>query len=112
MRFLKKGLSKFTKKIKIRSDELTPKLARKETISSADEHWLDHDTNTIDEQRVLETLESASDYERGLERLDEKGKAIVKKLREWAGDLVKVAGNKQTRMFSITKKKWYVIDRC
>jgi len=26
--------------------------------------------------------------------LDENGKAIVRKLREWAGDLVKVAGNK------------------
>lgn len=66
---------------------------------SVDEQWLDHDANTIDKQRVLEILEAASDYEKGLEQLDKKGKDIVKKLREWAGDLVKVAGKKQTCMF-------------
>ena len=92
---LRKGLAKFTETIKTRKKELSAKLARTETISSSDEHWLFNDANTVDEQRVLETLESASDYERGLERLDKDGKAIVKKLREWAGDLVKVAGKKR-----------------
>jgi hypothetical protein len=91
---LKKGLAKFTETIKTRKKELSAMLARAETISSLDEHWLDNDANTIDEQHVLDTLESASDYERGFARLDDNGKAIVKKLREWAGDLVKVAGNK------------------
>lgn len=105
LEILKKGLSKFTKTIKARRDDLNTKLSRKETISSADEQWLDHDANVIDEERVLETLEAASDYERGLERLDEKGKEIVKKLREWAGDLAKVAGKKRARMFSSTKKE-------
>jgi hypothetical protein len=95
---LKKGFSKFTKTIKACRDELNTKLARKETISSADEHWLDHEANTIDEEHILETLESASDYDRGFDRLDEKGKAIVKRLREWAGDLAKAAGKKRKRM--------------
>jgi hypothetical protein len=53
-----------------------------------DEQWLDNEANTVDEQQVLDTLESASDYEWGLECLDDGRKAIVKKLREWAGDLV------------------------
>jgi hypothetical protein len=94
---LKKGFSKFTKTIKAHRDELNTKLARKETISSADEHWLDHKANTINnlEEHILETLESASDYDRGFDRLDEKGKAIVKRLREWAGDLAKAAGKKR-----------------
>ena len=39
-----------------------------------------------------------SDYERGLKKLDENGKVIVKKLREWAGDLTKVVGNKRKHM--------------
>ncbi len=95
---LKKGFSKFTTTIKARKDELNTKLAQKETISSLDEHWLDNEANPIDEQRVLDTLESASDYEQGVERLDENGKAIVKKLREWAGDLPKEAGKKRKRM--------------
>jgi len=94
---LKNGLDKFSKKIKTRKEALTLKLSRRESISSADEKWLDQEANTIDAERILHDLEAASDYERGLERLDEGGKAIVKKLREWAGDLMKVAGNKRKR---------------
>jgi len=94
---LKKGLSKFKATTKARKDELNAKLACKETISSFDEQWLDSVANTVDEQRVLDTLEAASDYERGVGRLDENGKAIVRKLREWAGDLAKVAGSKRKR---------------
>ena len=97
LEILKNGLSKFKKTIQVRKDELNGKLARKETISSSDEHWLDNEANIVDEQRILEALESASDYERGFEKLDDKGKAIVKKLRQWGGDLVKVTGKKRKR---------------
>jgi hypothetical protein len=45
------------------------------------------------------TLEAASDYKCRVEGLDEPGKAIVKKLREWAGNLAKVAGKKWKRTF-------------
>jgi hypothetical protein len=102
---LKKGLAKFKETVKVRKKELSAKLARAETISSLDEQWLDNEANTVDEQQVLDTLESASDYERGLERLDDGGKAIVKKLREWAGDLAKVAGNKRKRMSFYVQEK-------
>lgn len=102
---LKKGLAKFTETIKTHKKELSAKLARAETISSSDEHWLDNEGNTVNKQRVLDTLESASDYEQGISRLDENGKAIVKKLREWAGDLAKVTGNKQKcTSFNMFKK--------
>jgi len=77
---LKKGLSKITQGFKVRRDELNAKLARKESISSSDEYWLDHEGNTVDEQRVIDTLEAASDYERGVKRLDGPGKAIVTKV--------------------------------
>ena len=47
-----------------------------------EEQWLDSTkANTIDEQQVLDTLESASDYKRGLKQLDDNGKATVRKLR-------------------------------
>ena len=95
---LKKGLKNFSKKIKARKDTLTLRLSRRETISSVDERWLDYEANTVEEERVLHDLEKASDYERGFERLDEDGKAIVKKLMEWAGELMKVAGSKRKRM--------------
>ena len=92
---LKKGLMKFSERIKVHKNKLNAKLSQKETISLMDEQWLDHEANTVDEQQVLDNLEAASDYERGLAWLDENGKAIVKRLREWAGDLVKVVGKKQ-----------------
>jgi hypothetical protein len=66
LEILKKGLTKFSKKIKERKDALEAKLARKETISADDEHWLDHEANVVDEQRVIDNLEASSDYERGL----------------------------------------------
>ena len=103
---LKKGLAKFTETIKTREKELSAKLARAETISSSDEHWLDNEGNTVDKQHVLDTLESASDYERGIEWLDENGKAIVKKLKEWGGDLAKVTGNKRKHM------SFYMLKKC
>ena len=58
---------------------------------------------TRHEQRVLDTLERASNYERGLERLDDAEKGIVRKLQEVAGNLSKLVGNKQkhTCIFAI-----------
>ena len=75
--------------------KLSAKIARAKTISSSDEDWLDGEASTIDEQCIIDTLESASLYDRGLECLDKNGKAIMRQLRELAGDLVKVAGNKR-----------------
>ena len=65
LEILKRGLAKFSKTIKDRKEDLNAKLQRKESISSADEHWLDHEANTVDEQCVIENLEAASDYEQG-----------------------------------------------
>ena len=84
LEILKRGLAKFSKKIQDRKNALGAKLSRKENISPADEHWLDHEANTVDEQRIIDDLEAPSDYERGLARLDDAGREIVKKLREWA----------------------------
>jgi len=67
LEILKKGLNKFTETVKTRKNELSAKLARAETISSSDEQWLDNEANTVNDQKVLDTLQSASDYERGLE---------------------------------------------
>jgi hypothetical protein len=95
LEILKQGLRSFSQKIKQRKDELEAKLKQCEALSPADENWLDSEANVVDEQQILEQLESASDYERGLACLDDKGTAIVKKLREWAGELpVKLVGKK------------------
>ena len=93
LEILKKGLTKFSNKIKERKEALEAKLAQKETISADDEHWLDHEANIVDEQHVINNLEAASDYERGFAKLDDAGKVVVKKLREWAGELAQVKEN-------------------
>jgi hypothetical protein len=55
LNMLKKGLSRITQSLKVSKDGLNAKLAQKETISSLDEHWLDHEGNTIDEECVIKT---------------------------------------------------------
>ena len=57
-------------------------MAEKKKISSEDEAWLNHEANMVDEQRVIEALETASDYERGFQRLNDVQKGLVRKLRE------------------------------
>src|SRR6266511_6137685 len=94
---LKKGLASLSKSIQTRKESLTTRLARKEAISSSDKLWLDNEGNTVNELQVLNTLESASDYDKAVEQLDEKGKTIVRKSWEWAGDMPKAVGNKRQR---------------
>ncbi|KAJ7462592.1 hypothetical protein FB451DRAFT_1180890 [Mycena latifolia] len=52
-----------------------------------DEAWLDNDANHVDEDVLIDTLENASDYERGLSHLDLKQKRLVQKLQELAGGM-------------------------
>lgn len=96
---LRKGLEHLRNNVKTRRDHLLAQLADKQPITSEDEHWLDNDANLIDEERILETLEKASDYERGVNRLDDMGKAVVTKLRELAGDLLPKVSKKRKREF-------------
>ena len=98
---LRKGLTKLVASVGTRRDALKAILVKSEPISTSDKLWLDNKANTIDEERVVEALESASDYEQGISKLDEAGKAVVHKLRELAGDLAKVTENKWKRTHSV-----------
>jgi hypothetical protein len=60
-----------------------------------DETWLDTVGNLVKEDHAIETLETASDYERGLGRMGEQEKGVVQTLRGLAGDITKVAGEKR-----------------
>jgi len=79
---LEKGLKILQNQVKTKKEKLEARLAEKKSISLQDEKWLDHDANLVDEQLVLEALENASDYERGLERLDGGQKSVVRRLWE------------------------------
>ncbi|KAF8256938.1 hypothetical protein EI94DRAFT_1709902 [Lactarius quietus] len=105
---LKQGLSQLKKRYEAKKKVLT---AKWQSLTAEEEHWLDHEGNLVDEQHVLDTLEAASDYECAVLQLDDAGKALVKKLREEAGDVPKVVGAKQntgtqtTRATTIQKKE-------
>jgi hypothetical protein len=98
---LHKGLKILNNRVKAKKEALQARLAERKSISSQDEHWLDHDANLVDEQQVLDALENTSDYERGVARLGDEQKGVVRRLREAAGDLSKVVGKKRKRVSNI-----------
>ena len=94
LKVFKKGLKLLRKRVKAKKEELQAQLAEKKKISSEDERWLDGEANLGTEEQVMDILENASDYDRGLEGLNDEQKGVVMMLCKVAGDLSKVAGNK------------------
>jgi hypothetical protein len=68
------------------------------SISDADQEWLDGDGNLIDEEQVLEILEKASDYERGLEKLNFAEKMIVQRLEQLAQGAAPSKSSKKSKI--------------
>ncbi|KAF8263690.1 hypothetical protein EI94DRAFT_1703821 [Lactarius quietus] len=89
---LKRGLFLLKKRYAARKGELQ---AKWDKLTAEDEHWLDHEANLVDEDCVLKALEATSDYEHGVSQLNDNQKALVKRLREEAGDIPKVVGAKR-----------------
>jgi hypothetical protein len=93
LEILKKGLAKFSKKNKRSKRRLECKALSKGThlinwwlMSSG---WITKQTLSTSNTSLMNLRQpAASDYKRGLARLDDGGKVIFKKLREWAGDLL------------------------
>jgi hypothetical protein len=78
---LKRGLLALQKQTQVRRLELQKDLREKRKISKVDEGWLDGMGNLVDEEQLIEHLESASDYQKGIESLDVKDREIVEKLQ-------------------------------
>ncbi|KAF8261624.1 hypothetical protein EI94DRAFT_1705383 [Lactarius quietus] len=98
---LKRGFFLLKKCYAARKAELQ---AKWDKLTVEDKHWLDNETNLIDEDLVLEALEAALDYERGISQLNDNQMTLIKRLREEAGDIPKVVGAKRKHAFSITEK--------
>ena len=101
---LKSGLTNLKNLTKTRRDDLLARLHRKEKISAKEEEWLDNAANPVDEEAVVVLLENASDYERGLTRLNSQQKSLVEKLKE-LGEKVVLAGRKRKSMRCIFPTK-------
>ncbi|KAI6013681.1 hypothetical protein BKA83DRAFT_4062974 [Pisolithus microcarpus] len=81
---LKKGLEKLQDQIRVCKASLEATLKANKTISAADEEWLDNVGNLVDEERLVDELERAMDYESAFEGLNPQEKSIVEKLMEIA----------------------------
>ncbi|KIK92072.1 hypothetical protein PAXRUDRAFT_71509, partial [Paxillus rubicundulus Ve08.2h10] len=103
---LKKGLQKLRDQTHDRKVRLEAELKANRPISEVDEEWLDHTRNLVDEERVVEELDKASDYEAVFEKLNQQEKSIVQKLMELAGRQAIACSKKRKCMvpkFSPTK---------
>ncbi|KIK78130.1 hypothetical protein PAXRUDRAFT_164834 [Paxillus rubicundulus Ve08.2h10] len=96
---LKKGLAKLRHQIRDRKTRLEGELKAHQPVSDSNLEWLDNAGNLVDEERVVDALDHASDYERGLQRLNSHDKSVIEKLKNLAGsgDHEKPA-NKRKRM--------------
>ncbi|KAF8495834.1 hypothetical protein JB92DRAFT_3126391 [Gautieria morchelliformis] len=101
---LKKGLTKLRNQIRDRKTRLLDVLKASQPISDSDQEWLYNAGNLVDEERVVDALDHASDYERGLERLNSHDKSVVEKLNNLArsGEKSCAPSKKRKRMAFLT----------
>ena len=82
---LKKGLHILRNQVQERKSRIKSDQKAGTVFSESDEDWLDGEGNLVNEERVVQDLEEASDYERGLGRLDAEGRGIVQRLQVLGG---------------------------
>jgi hypothetical protein len=95
---LKVGLLALRKIMESRKRKLEANLQANQSISESDEAWLDGAGNLVDEEHVIDVLENASNYERGLERLNITDRAIVQNLQTLGTGDKTASSKKQKRM--------------
>ena len=95
LKLLKAGLVKLKKQVATHKNVLISRLAKKEDIPDEDEQWLDHEANLVDEEIIVDLLKNASDYERGLERLNSQQKTLVEKIADLAGGIKDLQNKKR-----------------
>jgi hypothetical protein len=91
---IKKGLNILKEQIHEWKSKLKADLQVKKKLSEEDEQWLDNEGNLVDEEHVVDLLERASDYERGLACLDSNDKIVIQKLQDLAKACSKEPGKK------------------
>jgi len=97
---IKKGLNILKEQTHKRKTKLKADLQVKKKLSEEDEQWLDGEGNLMDEERVVDLLERASDYERSLAQLDSKDKSVIQKLHDLANASSNGPGKKHKRSLS------------
>ena len=84
---LKKGLQALRNQIQSHQGKINAKWKAGQDLTESDEEWLDGGGNLVDEEHVVDILDKASDYERGLGQMNEKDKTVVWKLQILGGGI-------------------------
>lgn len=79
-----KGLTMLRHQVQERKAKLTTELKAGWSISDADEVWLDGEGNLVDEERVVEVLKNAHDYEQCIMQLSPLDEMIIQRLQDLA----------------------------
>ena len=87
---LKKGLTRLQNQVQDWKTRLLAELRASRPISDTDQEQLDNNGNLVDEERVVDVLDCASDYEEGLRRLNSHDKYVVDKLQSLIGSTLGV----------------------
>ena len=95
---LKAGLQALWKLTETQKRKLEADLKANQSITASDEEWLDGAGNLVDKECVIDVLENASNYERGLERLNTTERAIVQNLQTLGTSDKATSSKKQKRM--------------
>ena len=91
---IKKGLNILKEQTHKQRTKLQADLQAKKKLSEQDKQWLDTEGNLVDEECVVDLLERASDYKRGLAQLDSNDKSVIQKLHDLANASSKEPGKK------------------
>ena len=79
-----KGLKKLEDQHKDQKEKLLAMLKAKRMISKDDQDWLDGAANLVDEERVVEALESATDYDGAVHTLNARDQVVFDRLTKLA----------------------------
>lgn len=82
---LMKGLEFFWENTKEKKKSLLDKQLHGQDLMEEEEHWLDHNSNLVDEIQLIECLEQAEDYNKELLTLSKQENTSLQKLQELAG---------------------------
>ena len=80
---LNKGLKALRKQNEARKSKIQADLDAQKSITESDEEWLDREGNLVHEERVIDLLENASDYDEGFAGLCETDKNRLSRVRSW-----------------------------
>jgi hypothetical protein len=67
-------------------------------LTESEEEWLDHAGNLVDEERIVELLKNASDYQKAFECLNKEDKGVVERLQALGSKGKAVISKKRQRM--------------